>query len=92
MLLGLASDAPAHDCCKHPGKQPTNSQNDCPSLALQHFVKADPAPNAHLEAVAYARAAAAGTQPVALAAPGVAIVVIPHSTPDLEVLNSNIRI
>lgn len=92
MLLGLASHAPAHDCCKHPGKQPATSQNDCQSFALKHFVKADPAPKAQLQATVYAHFAGANTQPAALAAPKVVVGVIPHSPPDLEVLNSSIRI
>src|ERR1022692_1979109 len=100
LLLSLASHTPAHGCCKHPGKQPVTPQDECQSFALKHFVKADPAPKAHLQAVAYAHlqavayahVAGADTQAVAPIAPRAVVVVIPYSPPDLEVLNSSIRI
>jgi len=92
LLLSLASHAPAHDCCNHPGKQPVPSRDNCQSFAVKHFVKADPAPKAHLQAAAYAHFAGADAQPVAPAEPRGAVVVIPYSPPDLEVLNSSIRI
>jgi hypothetical protein len=92
LLISLASHAPAHGCCKHPGKQPVTSQNECQSFALRHFVKADPAPKAQLQAAAYAHLAGADTQPLTPAAPRLEIVVSPYSPPDLEVLNSSIRV
>src|ERR1022692_4462411 len=90
--LSLASHAPAHGCCEHPGKQPVPSQRNCHSVGLRHFVKTDPAPQTQLRVVATARVAIAGAPPISPAAPRLARVVIPHSLPDLEVLNSNIRI
>jgi hypothetical protein len=92
LLLSLASHAPAHDCCKHPGKQPVTSQNSCQSFALKHFVKADPAPKVQLQAAANAHFVSADTTPLAPVAPRGAILVIPYSPPDLELLNSSIRI
>ena len=92
LLLSLASHTPAHGCCKHPGKQPVTPRDECQSFALKHFVKADPAPKAHLQAVAYAHVGGADTQAVAPIAPRAVVVVIPYSPPDLEVLNSSIRI
>jgi len=92
LLLNLASQVPAHDCCKHPGKQPVGCQTTCQSLALKHFVKADPAPTPQLHAVAYAHFLSADAMPLAPAAPKAAVVVIAYSPPDLEVLNSSFRI
>lgn len=91
LLLGLASHAPAHDCCKHPGKQPT-SQNSCQSFALKHFVKSNPAPRTELPTTAYMHLAGADTEPAGPEAFRAATVGIPHCVPDLEVLNSSIRI
>jgi hypothetical protein len=92
LLLSLASHVPAHGCCKHPGKQPATSQNDCQSFALRHFVKADPAPKVQLQAAAYAPLVSLHTMPLTPAPGAIAPVAIPHSPPDLEVLNSSIRI
>jgi hypothetical protein len=90
--LSPASEASSHDCCDHPGKQPVPSQRNCHSVGLRHFVKTDPAPQRQLRVVAAARVAIAGLPPLLPAAPRVAKIAIPHSLPDLEVLNSNIRI
>jgi hypothetical protein len=92
VLLSLTSHTPAHDCCKPTGKVPVKSQNNCQSFALQHFVKADPASQARLQPAAYAHVAVTDTQAVAPAARAIVIVVIQHSPPKLEILNSNIRI
>ena len=92
LLLSLASHAPAHGCCKHAGKQPVTSEISCQSFALKHFVKADPAPKVQLQAAANAHFVSADTTPLAPVAPRGAILVIPYSPPDLELLNSSIRI
>jgi hypothetical protein len=92
LLLSLASHAPAHGCCKHPGKQPVTSQDNCQSFALRHFVKADSAPKAQLQAAANAHLVSADTMPLTPAALKGATLVIPYSPPDLELLNSSIRI
>jgi hypothetical protein len=92
LLLSLASHAAPHDCCKRPGHQPANSQAGCASFALQHFVKTDPAPKAQLQPAAHAFSLSPDGMPLTPAAAPVAIVVIPHSPPDLAVLNSTFRI
>jgi len=92
LLFSLASHTPPHDCCKHPGNQPAKSQTTCQSLGLKHFVKEDSPPKVQLHAAAYAHFAGADTQPLAPAAASATVVVLPYSPPDLEVLNSNIRI
>jgi hypothetical protein len=92
LLLSLAAHAPSHGCCKHSDKQPATSQDKCQSYALKHFVKADPTPELQLPASVSMPFTVAGTQPVLPAAPKVVVGIIPHSPPDLAVLNSTFRI
>lgn len=92
LLLTAVTQAPPHSCCKHPGKAPVTSRADCVSLALKHFVKADPAQKAQLQAVAVAHVAVseqAGAEPDSRPEFFVAFV---HSPPDIQLLNSTFRI
>ena len=92
LLLSLASHSHSHGCCKPSGKQPATSRNDCQSFALKHFVRADPAPKAQLQAAANAHFVTVDSIPPTPATPMASVLVLPYSPPDLEVLNSSIRI
>ena len=92
LLLSLGANAPAHSCCKHPGKKPVTTRDGCQSQGLKHFVKADSAQKIQPPAAQPVQLPAA--EPV-LAAPsfrpdaGVAFL---HSPPDLQLLHSTFRI
>jgi hypothetical protein len=70
----------SHGCCG----QPANPSDSCHSFALKYFVQTD--------AAAYTPQAATDNVPSVPTAVTVAIVAIPHSPSNLEVLNSTIRI
>jgi hypothetical protein len=91
LLLSLTAHTPAHSCCKHPGKQ-SGPREGCHSVALAHFVKADPAPHAQLQinqpaqitpVLPVLQLAVASPDPVAK---------LWHSPPDLQLLNSTFLI
>ena len=59
LLFNFSAHAPSHGCCKHPGSRPVSSGAECPSLALKHFVKTDPGPQAQPQVAGSYREAAA---------------------------------
>jgi hypothetical protein len=85
LLLCQPDRDPSHECCKHPA----GSQKGCASFGLQHFVKTDPAPKAQLQAAGPIYLVSRESMPVLVWR---VTAVTPYSPPDLEVLNSSIRI
>jgi hypothetical protein len=91
MLLLTAAHDNAHECCKRKGPQaPTPAQVECQSAPMRNFVQADvPQVNADLAVIAMVQAADA-VPPLADRA---FLLDVPEpSPPDLEILNSSIRI
>lgn len=88
LLLALSSHAPAHGCCK----RPDSSGNECHSVALKHFVKADPAQQTAIQfapcSPMVTRLPAPPVTPVRLDT----VPAIQQSPPGLDVLNSVFRI
>ncbi len=91
LLLSLASRSAAHGCCPPTGKTPVPTNNDCQSFGLKHFVKTDATPQLRLPQSALAEIVVAVARNLPVAA-GRAALTVPYSPPDLEVLNSSIRI